>query len=442
MINIFFDKISGGLQDVFRKFSGKGKITEKDLDRMLHEIKMTFLDADVNFNVVRVLNNNIAQKAKGAEVLKSLTPDQQIIKIIDDELIEILGFAQAGLTFAKRLTVFVLVGLQGAGKTTVAGKLALKLKKQGKKVLLVACDTFRAAAIKQLQVLGRQIGIEVFSLENEISPIKIAKAGKEYALQNNFDVVIIDTAGRLNIDDNLMNELHEIKSAVVPHEILLVVDAMGGQEAVNIAQSFDNWLGIDGIIMTKLDGDARGGAVLSIRYITKKPVKFIGVGEKLTDLEEFHPDRMASRILGHGDALSAIEKAEEAFGEEELKKQSEKMLKNKFDLNDLLKQMQKIKKLGPLKDFLKMIPGLNKIDLSQADPEGELKRIAAIISSMTPKERSNPDIINASRKRRVAKGCCRSVNEINMLLKRFDEMRKIMQMFKSDKKSLFKFFGN
>ena len=439
MIKIFFDNISNGLQNIFKNFARKGKVTETDLKNMLREVRMTFLEADVNYQVVRELGERIYKKAIGAEILKSLTPDQQIIKIINDELVDILGSAQSGLTFGSKLSVYMLVGLQGAGKTTLAGKLAKKLKSQSKKVLLVACDTFRAAAVQQLKILGDKIGVEVFSLEGETSAIKIAEAGKEYALKNNFNVVIIDTAGRLDINDDLMAELQEIKSVVRPHEILIVVDAMGGQEAVKIASSFNEKLGLDGIVFTKLDGDTRGGAVLSIKFVTGIPIKFIGVGEGLEDLEEFYPDRMASRILGNGDVLSLIEKAQEKIGEEEFKKQSEKVLKNNFDLNDLLEQMKAVKKLGPIKNLLKMIPGINKIDLSQADPEDELKKVSAIICSMTKQERENPDIIDASRKRRIANGCKRSVNEINLLLKRFEEMKKMMQMLK-DKK--FNLFGN
>lgn len=439
MIKIFFDNISNGLQNIFKNFARKGKVTETDLKNMLREVRMTFLEADVNYQVVRELEKRIYEKAIGAEILKSLTPDQQIIKIINDELVDILGSAQSGLTFGSKLSVYMLVGLQGAGKTTLAGKLAKKLKSQSKKVLLVACDTFRAAAVQQLKILGDKIGVEVFSLEGETSAIKIAEAGKQYALKNNFNIVIIDTAGRLDINNDLMAELQAIKSVVRPHEILIVVDAMGGQEAVKIASSFNEKLGLDGIVFTKLDGDTRGGAVLSIKFVTGIPIKFIGVGEGLEDLEEFYPDRMASRILGNGDVLSLIEKAQEKIGEEEFKKQSEKVLKNNFDLNDLLEQMKAVKKLGPIKNLLKMIPGINKIDLSQADPEDELKKVSAIICSMTKQERENPDIIDASRKRRIANGCKRSVNEINLLLKRFEEMKKMMQMLK-DKK--FNLFGN
>ena len=439
MIKIFFDNISNGLQNIFKNFARKGKVTETDLKNMLREVRMTFLEADVNYQVVRELEKRIYEKAIGAEILKSLTPDQQIIKIINDELVDILGSAQSGLTFGSKLSVYMLVGLQGAGKTTLAGKLAKKLKSQSKKVLLVACDTFRAAAVQQLKILGDKIGVEVFSLEGETSAIKIAEAGKQKKKKNNFNIVIIDTAGRLDINNDLMAELQAIKSVVRPHEILIVVDAMGGQEAVKIASSFNEKLGLDGIVFTKLDGDTRGGAVLSIKFVTGIPIKFIGVGEGLEDLEEFYPDRMASRILGNGDVLSLIEKAQEKIGEEEFKKQSEKVLKNNFDLNDLLEQMKAVKKLGPIKNLLKMIPGINKIDLSQADPEDELKKVSAIICSMTKQERENPDIIDASRKRRIANGCKRSVNEINLLLKRFEEMKKMMQMLK-DKK--FNLFGN
>jgi len=434
-----FDSVSNKFSNVFNSLKSKGKLTEDDIKKSIRKIKMILLEADVNYKVVKEFIAVVSEKALGSEILNGLTPGQQIIKIIRDELINILGNAPARLTFANKIpTCYMLVGLQGAGKTTVAGKLALYLKKQNKKVLLIACDVYRPAAIKQLKILGSSISVEVFSIDNSNSPVEIAKSGLDYALKNNFSIVIIDTAGRLNIDQALMQELKDIKSIVHPHEVLLVLDAMIGQEVVNIAQSFNEQLGIDGVIMSKLDSDTRGGAMISVRYITQKPIKFIGVGEKLNDLEQFYPDRIASRILGMGDVLSVIEKAQESISSDDIDKISKKIKKNDVDLSDFLSLQRRIKKLGSITGLLKkLMPGLaSKMDLSGANPEAEMKKIEAIILSMTPYERSNPGIINASRKRRISKGCGHSVADINVLLKRFEEMKKLMKMF-AGKKNFF-----
>lgn len=407
----------------------------------MRDVKIALLDADVNFKVVKQFINTVSEKALGNEIMQSLSPGQQIIKIVNDELINILGTTPAHLTFSSSsLTVYMLVGLQGAGKTTAAGKLALMLKKQGKKVLLIAADTYRPAAIKQLQVFGEKNSVDVFALEDKNSPVKIVVDGISYALTNNFNVAIIDTAGRLNFDAQLMNELLEMKKVVRPQEILLVLDSMIGQEAVNIAQSFNDQIGIDGIIMTKLDSDTRGGAMLSVRAVTQKPIKFIGVGEKPEDLEQFYPDRIASRILGMGDILSVIEKAQASF-DDDMEDVQKKFLTNEFDLQDFYKQLKNVKKLGPAKNLLKMIPGLSNLNLDNLEPDEKIyARIESIILSMTPQERKNPQIINGSRKKRIANGSGRTINDVNVLLKRFSDTKKMIKMFTSNKKSLFNFF--
>ena len=406
----------------------------------MRDVKMALLNADVSFKVVKQLISDISEKISGSEILDSLTPSQQVVKAVNDELVSILGNVTSNLTFASKLTCYMLVGLQGAGKTTVAGKLALMLKNQGKKVLLIACDTYRPAAIKQLQVLAEKISVDFFTNEEE-SPVEIAKKGIEKALTNSYDIAIIDTAGRLNIDDALMTELKDMKSYVKPQEILLVLDAMIGQEAVSITQSFNEQLGIDGIIMTKLDSDTRGGAMLSVRAVTKKPIKFIGVGEKLEDLEQFHPDRIASRILGMGDIMSVVEKVQTSISDKEANDLHRKILKDDFDLNDFHKQLQSIKKLGPMKNLVKMMPGMSGLKASELDAgEKNGVKIEAIITSMTPRERANPDIIDGSRKRRIALGAGVSVNDVSSLLKRFKEARKMMKMFMGNKKSLFDMF--
>lgn len=441
MVQILFDNISNKFQDIFKNLRRKGTLTENDIKSAMRDVKIALLDADVNFKVVKQFINTVSEKALGNEIMQSLSPGQQIIKIVNDELINILGTTPARLTFSSSsLTTYMLVGLQGAGKTTVAGKLALMLKKQGKKVLLIAADTYRPAAIKQLQVFGEKNSVDVFALEDKNSPVKIAADGISYALTNNFNVAIIDTAGRLNFDEQLMNELLEMKKAVRPQEILLVLDSMIGQEAVNIAQSFNDQIGIDGIIMTKLDSDTRGGAMLSVRAVTQKPIKFIGVGEKPEDLEQFYPDRIASRILGMGDILSVIEKAQASF-DDDMEDVQKKFLTNEFDLQDFYKQLKNVKKLGPAKNLLKMIPGLSNLNLDNLEPDEKIyARIESIILSMTPQERKNPQIINGSRKKRIANGSGRSINDVNVLLKRFSDTKKMIKMFTSNKKSLFNFF--
>lgn len=441
-----FENLSGKLQDVFKQLRGKGKLSEADVKAAMREVKIALLEADVNFKIVKQFINKITERAIGSDVMESLTPGQQVIKIVNEELIDLMGNTQSKLTFSsKPPTVFMMVGLQGAGKTTSSGKLAGLLKKEGKNPLLVACDIYRPAAIKQLQVVGNNYGIPVFEMGDKISPVEISKKALEYAAENKNDVILIDTAGRLHINEELMNELKDIKTAVRPQEILLVVDAMTGQDAVTVAESFDNQLGIDGIIMTKLDGDARGGAALSVRSVTNKPVKYIGMGEKLEDLEPFHPDRMAGRILGMGDVLSLIEKAQMNIDEQAALELEKKMRENDFTLEDFLMQMQQIKKMGPLKDLLGMIPGMNQVNmdaLENVDAEKEMKRVEAIIQSMTVKERNNPSILNGPRKKRIAEGSGRTIADVNRLLKQFEEMKKMMKQMSGltkGKKGKFKF---
>ncbi len=428
-----FESLSEKLQAFTNKLRGKARITEKDLDEMLREVKLALLEADVNYKVVKEFINNIHDKALGQDVLKSLTPGQQVVKIVDDELTSLLGGTDSKIAFTPNPpTIIMLVGLQGSGKTTTAGKLANLLRKQGKKPLLVACDVYRPAAIKQLQVVGAELNIPVYANENEKDVVKIAKQGKEMAIQKLCDVVIIDTAGRLQIDENLMQELKNLKSNLKPNEILLVVDSMTGQEAVNIASKFNDDIGIDGIILTKLDGDTRGGAALSIKKVTGKPIKFIGTGEKLNEIEEFHPDRMASRILGMGDVLSIIEQAEEKFDQEQAEKLEKKLLKNKeLDLNDYLAQLKQIKKMGPLSSIIKMIPGMSKYNVQVDDKE--TTRIEAIITSMTDEERRNPKILNASRRVRIANGSGTQVSDINKFMKSFEMTKEMMKKMKNGK---------
>ncbi len=424
-----FENLSTKLQDVFKQLKSKGKLTEKDVKAAMREVKLALLEADVNFKIVKQFINRVNERAVGAEVMESLTPGQQVIKIVNEELVELMGSAQSKLTFSHRPpTVYMMVGLQGAGKTTTTGKLAGQLRKQGKSPLLVACDVYRPAAIKQLQKVGKDYNIPVFEMGDKVSPVEIAKNAIAESAKNKNDVVIIDTAGRLHINEELMDELKDIKSAVRPQEILLVIDAMTGQDAVTVAESFNEQLGVDGIILTKLDGDARGGAALSVRSVTGKPIKYIGMGEKMEDLEPFYPDRMASRILGMGDVLSLIEKAQTAFDEKEAMDLQRKMLENEFDLEDFLGQMQQIKKMGPLKDLLGMIPGMDKYNLKDVDIDPKaMAHIEAIIQSMTKEERRNPSILNGPRKKRIAMGSGRSIAEVNRLLKQFDEMKKMMK---------------
>ena len=425
-----FENLSNKLQEVFKQLKSKGKLSEADVKSAMREVKIALLEADVNFKIVKQFVKTVTDRAVGTEVLEGLNPAQQVIKIVNEELIDLMGTTQSKLTFASRPpTVYMMVGLQGAGKTTTSGKLAGLLRKQGKNPLLVACDVYRPAAIKQLQVVGKNYQIPVFEMGTETSPVEISKKALEYAEEHKHDVILIDTAGRLHINEELMDELKDIKEAIRPQEILLVVDAMTGQDAVTVAESFDTQLGIDGILLTKLDGDARGGAALSVRSVTNKPIKYIGMGEKMEDLEPFHPDRMASRILGMGDVLSLIEKAQQNFDEKEAMELQKKMRENEFTLDDFLNQMQQIKKMGPLKDLLGMIPGMNQMNmdaLDQVDPKAML-HIEAIIQSMTKAERANPSILNGPRKKRIANGSGRSIAEVNRLLKQFEELKKLMK---------------
>ncbi|MHC1717877.1 MAG: signal recognition particle protein [Acidaminococcaceae bacterium] len=429
-----FEGLADRLQNAIKKIRGSQKITEDDLKETLREVRMALLEADVNFKVVKDFIAKIKERAMGQEVQASLTPGQFIIKIVNEELTDLLGGTQSKLMVAsKPPTVIMLVGLQGAGKTTSAGKLANHLRKNGKKPLLVAGDVYRPAAIKQLQVLGEQLNIPVFSLGDQVSPVEIAKQAMSKAFSLACDTVIIDTAGRLHINEELMGELKDIKKTVKPHEILLVVDAMTGQDAVTVAESFNNDLGIDGLIVTKLDGDARGGAVLSVKAVTGRPVKFVGMGEKLDALEPFHPDRMASRILGMGDVLSLIEKAQSVFDAEDAAKLEKKMRKEEFTLQQFLEQMQQVKKLGSLESILGMLPGMGNISQKLKDAnvdEKELDRVEAIIRSMTLAERRNPNIINGSRRKRIATGSGTRVQDVNKLLKNFEQSKQMMKKIK------------
>jgi signal recognition particle subunit SRP54 len=426
-----FDGLGDKLQNIFKKLRGKGRLTEKDVKEAMREVRMALLEADVNFKVVKGFIGNVTEKAVGHGVLESLNPGQQVIKLVHEELIALLGSTQSHLTFApKPPTVYILAGLQGAGKTTACAKLGGLLRKQGRKPLLVACDIYRPAAIKQLQVVGKALNLPVFEMGDKTDPAVIAQKGLEHARGNDCDVVIIDTAGRLHIDDALMDELERIRQGVKPQEILLTVDAMTGQDAVTVAQTFNERLGIDGIIITKLDSDTRGGAALSVKTVTGKPVKYVGTGEKLEDMEPFFPDRMASRILGMGDVMTLIDKAQQAFDDKQAAELEHKLRANAFTLEDFLTQMQQIKKMGPLKDLLGMIPGMGQMKVSEADiNEKGLAHVEAIIYSMTPAERRNPDALNGSRKKRIAAGSGRTIQEINRLLKQFEEMRKMMKGF-------------
>lgn len=425
---MIFENLSDKLQNALSKLTNRGKLTEKDIDVAMREVKLALLEADVNYKVVKDFISQVKERAIDSSVLESLTPGQQVIKIVNEELIKMMGEKEEKLNVSPmKPTVIMLCGLQGAGKTTHAGKLALNLKNKNKSVLLVACDIYRPAAIKQLQVVGGKVGVEVFEM-GQINPVEISKKAIEEAKRKNIDYVIIDTAGRLHIDDTLMDELKNIKQEVNPSDILLVVDAMTGQDAVNVAAKFNEYLDITGIILTKLDGDARGGAALSIRQVADKPIKFIGVGEKLGDLEPFHPDRMASRILGMGDVLSLIEKAQNQFDEKKAKELEEKIKAQSFDFNDFLDQMQQIKKMGPMQDILAMIPGVDSKMLKQVNFDNkEFDKIEAIIKSMTKQERENPDIISISRRKRIAKGCGQDQVAVNKLLKQFKEMKVMMK---------------
>ncbi len=428
-----FEGLSSRLQEITKKIKGEARITESNMKDMLREVKLALLEADVNYKIVKEFISNVQEKALGQDVMKSLKPGEQVVKIVRDELTDLLGGTDSKINISPNPpTIIMLVGLQGAGKTTLAGKLSNYLRKQGKKPLMVACDVYRPAAVKQLQVVGSQLNIPVYSEEGVQDAVSIARRAINTAISKLNDVVIIDTAGRLQIDDTLMQELVNIKKSVRPQEILLVVDSMTGQEAVNVAQSFNEKVGIDGVVLTKLDGDTRGGAALSVKKITGKPIKFAGVGEKLSDLEEFHPDRMASRILGMGDILSIVEKAEEALNIEEAEKLEKQLQKNKFDLDDYLAQLKQIKKMGSFSSILKMLPGANKLKDIKVDDK-EFIRIEAIITSMTAKERKNPSLLNASRRKRIAKGSGTEVHDINKFMESFEMTQKMMKQMKSKK---------
>ncbi|MBQ8219479.1 MAG: signal recognition particle protein [Bacilli bacterium] len=424
-----FENLSDRLQGIIHKAKGYGKITEDNISEMMREIRLSLLEADVNYKVVKEFTNNVKEKALGAEVDKSLNPGNLFVKIVKDELQELLGGDNAPLVVDKKPTISMMVGLQGSGKTTTNGKLANFLrKKYSKKPLLVACDVYRPAAIDQLKQIGKELNIEVYD-EGIGNPVEISKNAIMYAKENGFDYVLIDTAGRLHIDEELMNELKEISSLVNPHETLLVIDSMMGQDAINVITGFNEALNLTGVILTKLDGDTRGGVALSVRHLTNIPIKFIGVSEKMDGLTEFHPDRMANRIIGMGDVISLVEKVQDEIDEKEAMKTAKKMTKGTFDLEDFLSQLNQIKKLGPLENLIKMIPGAKKMGLSDAkiDPK-QMAHIEAIVLSMTPEERHNPDIIKASRKQRIAKGCGLTVTDVNRLLNQFEEMKKMMKM--------------
>lgn len=421
-----FESLSDRMNHIFSKLRNKGKLTELEIKQAMREIRVALLEADVNFGVVKNFVTAVSEKALGEDILKSLTPAQQIVKIVNDELVALMGSKHQKLAVSDRPpTVYMMCGLQGAGKTTMCGKLALYLKKQGKKVLLVAADVYRPAAIQQLGIVGKKVGTEVFDM-GQISPVKIAKEGVAYALKNGCDTVIIDTAGRLHIDEALMKELVDVKAAVNPAEILLVVDSMTGQDAVTVADTFNKTLDITGVIMTKLDGDTRGGAALSIKAVTGKPIKFSGTGEKPEDLEPFHPDRMASRILGMGDVLTLIEKAEQAFSKEQAESLQKKIKEKSFTLEDYLEQLDSVKKMGGIGDMMKMLPGMAGKVKSEDIDEDKLMRAKVIIQSMTVKERRNPDIIKGSRRKRIAQGSGTSIQEVNQLLKQFELTREMM----------------
>jgi signal recognition particle protein len=432
---MIFEGLSDKLQNAFGKLRSKGKLTEADVKTAMREVKMALLEADVNFKVVKDFVKVVQERCVGEEVLKSLTPGQMVVKIVNEELTALMGDVQSKLTYSSQPpTVIMMVGLQGAGKTTTSGKLGGYLKKDGKSPLLVACDVYRPAAIKQLEVVGEKLDLPVFTMGDQVSPVDIAKKALEHAKSHSNDVVIIDTAGRLHVDEVLMQELKDIKTQVNPQEILLVVDSMTGQDAVNVSESFNEILGVDGVVLTKLDGDTRGGAALSIRAVTQKPIKFIGMGEKLDNLEPFYPDRMASRILGMGDVLSLIEKAESALDLEKAKELGQKLKKNEMDFEDFLMQLEQVQNLGPLDKLLELVPGMGNLkgQIGDLDNKGkEINRTKAIIQSMTLEERRNPQILNASRKKRIARGSGTSVQDVNRLIKQFNEMKKMMKMFQS-----------
>lgn len=433
-----FESLTEKLSLIFKKIKGQARITEKNIDDMLKEVRIALLEADVNYKVVKEFTNKVKEKAIGQEVYLKLNPGQMLVKIVHDELVELLGSDDSELHLqSNRPTIIMLVGLQGSGKTTTAGKLSLYLKdKLKKKVLLAACDVYRPAAIDQLDQIAKQINVPIVNMGTKVNPVEIAKKAKEEAYNNHYDVLIIDTAGRLQIDEALMQELNNIKDEVNPDEILLLVDAMAGQDAVNVANAFNEKLALTGIVMSKLDGDARGGAALSIRYMTGVPIKFAGVGEKMTDLDAFHPDRMADRILGMGDVMTLVEKAQEEMDEKEMRKTVNKMSSGKFDLNDMLTQMKQIQKMGSLGGLLKLIPGMPKVTPEQTEAaEKQMKLFEVIINSMTPYERSHPEILKYSRKNRVAKGSGTNLAQINQVLKKYEQMKEAMKQMEAYRKS-------
>ncbi len=445
-----FDSLSEKLQNVFKNLRSKGRLTEDDVKTALKEVKMALLEADVNFKVVKQFVKDVQERAIGQDVMNGLNPGQMVIKIVNEEMVKLMGSetTEIKLNSGKELTIIMMAGLQGAGKTTTAAKIAGKLKQKGKKVLLAACDVYRPAAIEQLQINGEKQGVEVFSMGDKNKPVDIAKAAMEHALKNEFHVLIIDTAGRLHIDEDMMAELIQIKENVPVAQTILVVDAMTGQDAVNVASTFEEKIGIDGVVLTKLDGDTRGGAALSIRAVTGKPILYAGMGEKLSDLEQFYPDRMASRILGMGDVLTLIEKAQADIDEEKAKELEQKMRKNEFDFEMYLESMSQMKKMGGLSGILGMMPGLGigngkkMPEIDEAAAEKSMARTEAIIYSMTPEERRNPALINPSRKHRIAKGAGVEVAEVNRLVKQFEQMKKMMKqmpgMMKKGKRGMFK----
>ncbi|KPU43935.1 signal recognition particle protein [Oxobacter pfennigii] len=441
-----FESLTTKLQETFKKLRGKGRLNEKDVKEAMREVRLALLEADVNYKVVKELVSKVSERAVGAEVMESLTPGQHVIKIVNEELVSLMGSGQSSIVFSKTPpTKIMLVGLQGAGKTTMAGKLGQLLKKQGKRPLLAACDIYRPAAIKQLQVVAEKLELPVFSMGDKNSPVDIAKASISYAESNNNDVVIIDTAGRLHVDEELMQELVDVKEAIKPDEILLVVDSMTGQDAVNVAETFNSKLDITGVILTKLDGDTRGGAALSVRYVTGKPIKFAGIGEKLTDIEVFYPDRMASRVLGMGDVLSLIEKAQDAIDEKKALELSKKMMKQEFTFDDFLDQMQQMKKMGSIGDILSMIPGVDSAKMKDVEvDEKEMAHVEAIIKSMTKDERRSPQLLKSgSRRKRIASGSGTKIQDVNKVIKQFEQGQKMMKQFsgmmKNPKKGKFKF---
>ena len=422
-----FEGLSDRLEAAFQRLKSKGALTEADVRSAMREVLLALLEADVNYKVAKDFTEKVSQRAVGEQVMESLTPAQMVIKIVNEELTALMGGTKSRLAVANHPpTVVMMCGLQGSGKTTHSAKIALRLKNEGHRPLLVACDIYRPAAIKQLQVVGESIGVPVFEM-GQINPVEIAREAIKLAKDQGYDYVFLDTAGRLHIDEELMTELKNVKAEVKPHEILLVVDSMTGQDAVNVATSFNDALGIDGIVLTKLDGDTRGGAALSTRAVTGKPIKFIGIGEKLTDLDVFHPDRMASRILGMGDMLSLIEKAEQALDEKKAMELEKKLRQNKFDLNDLMEQLDQVRKMGSIKDTLSMIPGMEKKIKDVDIDERQFDRLKAVIQSMTPQERERPDIINPSRKRRIAQGCGQQVEDVNRLLSQHKQMQKMFK---------------